>query len=106
MKTLSATCPKYIQTNFPEDCHRWQDWLDFVESARPHFHCFESAAVWWRELTGPISSYGRGTRTDYHRHPFPWSCVTRSSGDLARSVDVTIETSDCDIRTILEVIQD
>lgn len=114
---LSKTCPKYISRDYPSSAENWNEFLREVEgfeklvnSDLSNVDKWTACANWFRNFVdgGSISeSHGRGVSTYYYAPKrFPWAIFGRSSSTLQRSVYISIETSDCDVKTIAEFIQD
>ena len=114
---LSKTCPKYISRDYPSSSENWNEFLREVEGFENLVNSdlttqekWVACSNWWRDFPngGRVNeSHGRGVSTYYYAPKrFPWAIFGRSSSALQRSVYISIETSDCDVKTMVEFVQD
>lgn len=108
-------CPKYIQELYgPVSPETWQEWLAFVAKARAVLsspECdWEKARDFYNEA-GQVSFQFKkcgmhSSSSLTTKNPFPWCGVSMYVGFVSRSVDLSIETSDSDLRTLAEFRDD
>ena len=114
---LSKACPKYISRDYPSSAENWNEFLREVEGFQNLINAdlsslnkWRACSNWWRNFPngGPVNeSHGRGVSTYYYApKSFPWAIFGRSSSMMQRAVYISMETSDGDIKTVAEYVED
>jgi hypothetical protein len=117
MKKLPASCPKYIFRDYPEHAANWPEFCREVEGFKNLISAdlsradkWSTCSKWWKEFpnSGRHSESHGGHSSCFYYTPkrFPWAIFGRSASMLQRSVYISMEASDCDIRTVAEYCED
>jgi len=105
------TAPKHLQELYgPIATEKWTAWLELVQQAKDVLSspgCDWTAARAFFDSCGTVldglSSASSSLKT---KRPFPWCGVHMHLQTCTRSISLDMETSDSDIRTLAEYLED
>lgn len=105
------TAPKYLQELYgPISPEKWAEWLAFRDRAKA---VLSSPSCTWKEARTFYDNEGKvadglhsaASSMDTKR-PFPWCGLSLHLQTCTRSISLWVETSDSDVRTLAEFIED
>ncbi len=112
---LQNECPKYIARDYPKQASNWPQFVREAEgfaalaaSDLSAIDKWKACCDWWQSWQAPVNESHSGSTSTFYKVPalFPWAIFGRSTGTLQRSVYISMETSDCDVKTGAEMLQD
>ena len=115
MQLPRRLAPLYIVRDYPEQSKNWPQFVREVEgfenllsSDLPPADMWKAVASWFLRWESPVNEHhGRGSSTFYKvPKEYPWAIFGRSHSTLQRSVYISMESSNCDVRTLAEFTQD
>jgi hypothetical protein len=102
---MKIAAPKYIQRYFPEHAHKWQDSLDFVDTAG-NITSWYDCNKFFESIPCSESKYSCKHGETRSKFPYPWLGVSLSRHFGWRGMEISKEMSDSDVSTVFSYRED
>lgn len=102
---MKIAAPKYIRRDFPQEAHKWEDSLDFIDSAG-QITSWEDCQKFFDSIDSAENKHSCKHGVTLSKFPYPWLGVSISRHFGWRGLEITRETSDYDTKTVFEYRED